>query len=268
MKEKQQSYAHMSVATLQSRPYPTISVVIPARNEAPNLRHVLPSIPKGVTEVILVDGHSSDDTIAEARRLLPSIRVLQQTGRGKGDALRIGFMASTSDIIVMLDADGSTDPTEITRFVDALMQGNDFAKGSRFLKGGGSADITLLRCWGNSFLRSLVNILFHTRFSDLCYGYNAFWRTCLDDVAIDCDGFEVETLLNLRMHTAQLKIAEVPSCEASRIYGHSNLHALRDGWRILRTIIHEWMSSKLSQQDVKPTCSRGIALPSHSPYPF
>lgn len=120
----------------------------------------------------------------------------------------MGFMASTGDIIVMLDADGSTDPTEIPRFVEALMQGNDFAKGSRFLKGGGSADITILRRWGNTCLRSLVNILFRTRFSDLCYGYNAFWRACLDDVIVDCADFEVEVLPNIRMHTAKLKIFE------------------------------------------------------------
>jgi len=262
MEEKQQPSAHRFVAILESRPYPTISVVIPARNEAPNLRHVLPYIPREVTEVILVDGHSSDDTIAEARRLLPSIRVIQQTARGKGDALHMGFMASTGDIIVMLDADGSTDPTEIPRFVEALMQGNDFAKGSRFLKGGGSADVTILRRWGNTCLRSLVNILFRTRFSDLCYGYNAFWRACLDDVIVDCAGFEVEALLNIRMHTAKLKIVEVPSFEESRLYGESNLHAFRDGWRVLCTIIRERARSKTNQVDVKLTRSEVALLPS------
>src|SRR5215470_184132 len=116
-------------AHLQS---PTISVVIPACNEAPNLGHILPYIPPIVSEVILVDGHSIDDTIAVARRLLPTIRVIRQAGKGKGDALRVGFAACTSDIIVTLDADGSADPEEIPRFVGALMGGGDFAKGSRF----------------------------------------------------------------------------------------------------------------------------------------
>lgn len=268
MEEKQQSYAHAPFATCVSRPYPTISVVIPARNEAFNLRHVLPFIPMEVTEVILVDGHSSDDTIAEAQRLRPSIRVIQQTGWGKGDALRIGFTVSTGDIIVMLDADGSTDPSEIPYFVAALMRGNDFAKGSRFLKGGGSSDITTVRHWGNAFLRSLVNLLFRSRFSDLCYGYNAFWRDCLDTIVIDCDGFEVETLLTLRMLTAKLKIVEVPSFEDPRIHGNSNLHAFRDGWRILCAILHEWFTSKTARLDVQATYSRMLLLRPGISYPL
>jgi glycosyltransferase involved in cell wall biosynthesis len=218
---------------------PRVSVVIPARNEARNLPHVLPSIPNSVAEVILVDGHSSDDTIAAARQLLPQIRVVKQIGRGKGDALRAGFEACTGDIIVMLDADGSADPQEIPRFVEALMQGYDFAKGSRYLNGGGSHDITVLRSIGNRWLSQLVNILFEAKFTDLCYGYNAFWRHCLHHLAIDCDGFEVETLMNIRVHQSQLKIVEIPSFEYPRIHGASNLNTFSDGWRVLRTILKE-----------------------------
>lgn len=184
--------------------YPRISVVIPARNEEHNLPHVLPRIPRFVSEVILVDGHSTDSTVEIARQLYPSMRILHQHGKGKGDALRQGFAASTGDIIVMLDADGSTDPAEIPLFVEALMQGYDFAKGSRFLKGGGSLDITWLRTIGNFFLGLIVNCLFNTRFSDLCYGYNAFKKHCLENVIVDCDGFEIETQLHLRFHKARL----------------------------------------------------------------
>ena len=220
-------------------PGPRISVVIPALNEAQNLQYVLPHIPLTVSEVILVDGHSTDGTIAVAQRLLSSIRIVKQKGRGKGNALRAGFAACTGDIIVMLDADGSADPGEIPRFVEALKLGDDFAKGSRFLQGGGSHDITALRWGGNYTLCRLVNILFGTRFSDLCYGYNAFWRHCLDCIEIDCDGFEVETLISLRIHKANLKIVEVPSFEHPRRYGYSNLHTFRDGWRVLRTIMKE-----------------------------
>ena len=218
---------------------PIISVVIPARNEARNLRYVLPSIPSIVHEVILVDGHSTDDTVAAAQKLFPSIRVLKQEGRGKGNALKLGFAASQGDIIVMLDADGSANPGEIPGFINTLVAGNDFAKGSRFTRGGGSHDITLLRRMGNYGLSNLVNMLYKARFSDLCYGYNAFWRHCLHHVEIDSDGFEVEALMNIRMHKAGLKIAEVPSFEYLRIHGTSNLHTFRDGWRVLRTILEE-----------------------------
>lgn len=239
MEEKQADY-HESVSTLDNAYSPMISVIIPTRNEAKNLCHVLPHIPSYVAEVILVDGHSVDGTIEEAQRLLPSIKIVEQAGKGKGDALRCGFAASTGDIIVMLDADGSADPTEIPRFIEALLQGHDFAKGSRFLKEGGSTDITPLRQWGNAMLSIFVNLLFGTNFSDLCYGYNAFWKHCLDRFTIDCNGFEVETLINLRMHRAKLKIVEIPSFEHPRIHGQSNLRTFRDGWRVLQTIIREW----------------------------
>lgn len=218
---------------------PRISVVVPTLNEAHNLPHVLPDIPTFVHEVLLVDGHSTDGTVAVAKEILPTIRVIQQTGKGKGDALRAGFAACTGDIIVMLDADGSADPKEIPRFVKALQTGNEFAKGSRFLKGGGSNDLTPLRRTGNFFLCILVNVLFWSRFSDLCYGYNAFWNHCLDYIDIDCDGFEVETLMNLRACRAGLQVVEVPSFEYRRIHGQSNLRTFRDGWQVLCTIIRE-----------------------------
>ncbi len=221
------------------RKYPHVSVVIPTHNEAQNLYYILPRIPSLVSEVVLVDGHSTDDTIEVAKRLLPVIRIIEQVGKGKGDAVRIGFAACTGDIIVMLDGDGSTDPKEIPRFVKALLKGNDFAKGSRFIEGGGSTDITPLRLLGNYALCKLVNLLFRRRFSDLCYGYNAFWWYCLDSIQLDCDGFEVETQMSLRMHKAHFKIVEVPSMEHPRMYGQSHLRTFRDGWRVLKTIMEE-----------------------------
>ncbi len=218
---------------------PRISVVVPTLNEAHNLNYVLPYIPTTVYETILVDGNSKDGTVTVAKEILPTIRIINQTGKGTGDALRAGFAACTGDIIVMLDADGSANPKEIPLFVEALLAGNEFAKGSRFIKGGGSNDITFLRRTGNFFLCTLVNVLFRSRFSDLCYGYNAFWSHCLEPINIDCDGFEVETLMSLRARRAKLKIVEVPIIEYRRIHGQSNLRTFRDGWRVLRTIITE-----------------------------
>jgi glycosyltransferase involved in cell wall biosynthesis len=227
----------------EKRLWPSISVVVPAMNEAQNLRHVLPLIPSNVSEVILVDGHSTDDTVSVVEALSATmetpVRFIKQTGKGKGDALREGFAASEGEIIVMLDADGSADPREIPLFVEALLRGNDFAKGSRCILGGGSHDFSHLRRLGNYGLRLLVNFLFHAHFSDLCYGYNAFWKYCLDHTTIDCDGFEVETFIHLRIHKANLSIVEVPSFEYRRIYGKSNLHVFRDGWSVLKTILKE-----------------------------
>lgn len=226
---------------------PKVSVVIPALNEAQNLSHVLPRIPEDVSEVILVDGHSTDDTVAVARKLWPSIRVVQQAGKGKGDALRCGFAAATGDIIVMLDADGSTDPGEIPLFVGALIVGADFVKGSRFLQGGGTADMPFHRKLGNWGFVFLVRNFFGGSYSDLCYGYNAFWRRVLPDLALDCDGFEVETMMNIRALRAGLKVAEVPSFEANRVYGVGRLQTFPDGWRVLKTIFKERMAGGVQQ---------------------
>ncbi|MFG1947492.1 glycosyltransferase family 2 protein [Nonomuraea sp. NPDC048826] len=217
----------------------TVSVIVPALNEAANLPHVFAALPAWIDEVVLVDGDSTDDTVAVARRLRPDLRVVTQTRRGKGNALIEGAAAAKGDIIVMMDADGSTDGREIRSFVTALTSGADFAKGSRYAPGGGSDDLSPLRSLGNRALTGLTNLLYGTRYTDLCYGYNAFWARHLDSLALDCDGFEIETLMNIRAVKAGLTIREVPSHERSRIHGESNLHALRDGWRVLKTILRE-----------------------------
>jgi glycosyltransferase involved in cell wall biosynthesis len=227
----------------------TVTAVIPAMNEAANLPHVFARIPSCVTEIVLVDGNSSDDTIEVARALRPDVRVVLQNGRGKGNALACGFAAAHGDIIVMLDADGSTDPAEIPKFIAPLLAGADFAKGSRYAAGGGSADITRIRDTGNHVLGGAVNLLFGTKFTDLCYGYNAFWRSCLPHMHVTCDGFEVETLINVRVARAGLRVTEVPSYEQARIHGESNLHAIRDGRRVLSTILRERFSRRVTPSD-------------------
>jgi glycosyltransferase involved in cell wall biosynthesis len=218
---------------------PRVSVIIPTLNEARNLPHVFAELPDDLHEVIVVDGFSTDGTPEVARSLRADTRIIHQDMKGKGDALRCGFEVATGDIIVMLDADGSADPAEIPAFVAALTAGADFAKGTRFRHGGGSADITRLRRTGNKALNGFVNMLFGTSYSDLCYGYNAFWQHCLGAMAIDCTGFEVETLINIRIARAGLAVQEVPSFERDRIHGASNLRTFRDGGRVFRTILRE-----------------------------
>jgi glycosyltransferase involved in cell wall biosynthesis len=216
-----------------------VSVVIPTLNEEENLPALFARLHPDIAEIILVDGHSVDNTVEEARRLCPEAVILTQDGKGKGNALACGFAAATGDVIVMLDADGSTDPREIPRFVAALLTGADFAKGTRFVTGGGSDDITMVRRLGNRVLSGTVNLLWKCHYSDLCYGYNAFWRRHLRLVTPDCSGFEVETLINIRVARSSLKVVEVPSFESCRVHGQSNLNARRDGVRVLRTILAE-----------------------------
>lgn len=218
---------------------PPVSVVIPAMNEAENLPYVFKTLPDWIHEVVLVDGNSSDNTVQVARELWPDVKVVKQVGKGKGDALISGFAACTGDIIVMVDADGSADGQEIVSYVSALVSGADFAKGSRFANGGGTDDMTPIRKFGNWVLCSVVNAKFGARYTDLCYGYNAFWKHCLDKITLDCTGFEIETLMNIRVVKAGLRVQEVPSHEYLRIHGVSNLSAVRDGLRVLRVILKE-----------------------------
>jgi glycosyltransferase involved in cell wall biosynthesis len=218
---------------------PRVSVVIPALNGALNLPLFFSRLPQELFEVMLVDGGSVDDTTAVARALRPNVRVVRQSRRGKGAGLR------TCRPAWRLHRDdphrrGSTDPAEMPAFVAARRSGVDFAEGTQ-LTGGGSAEITPLRRPGNRALNGLVNVLDGKRYTDLCNGYNAFWRHCLDalelhpgaddkDAGMRCgDGFEIETVSNTGVARTWLTVAEVTSFERLRIPGESNLNATRDG---------------------------------------
>lgn len=265
----------MTARTYES---PRVSVVVPTLDEEDNLPYFFSRLPRDlIAEVVLVDGGSVDRTVEVARRLHPGLVVVRQTRSGKGNALACGFAVSSGDIIVMIDADGSTDPAEIPRFVTALLDGTDYVKGSRFRPGGDSEDITRLRKLGNAGLNGLVNLLFDTDFTDLCYGYNAFWRRTLDRLDLPDvdlapprgggklwgDGFEVETLINIRAAAHGLRIAEVASVEARRLYGTSNLNAFRDGWRVLRTILREYRRVRAERTDHQ----RSSPIPAAAPQP-
>jgi glycosyltransferase involved in cell wall biosynthesis len=218
---------------------PTVSVVIPTLNEERNLCHVLPRIPAWVDEVLIVDGRSTDGTIAEAKRLLPGVRIVEEAEKGKGRALFTGMRAAEGDIVVALDADGSMDPRDIARYVYSLMAGADFVKGSRFVHGGRTDDMGPLRRLGNRGLTEVVRQVYGGRYSDLCYGYFALWRDVLPYLEGDAPGFEVETHVSVRALAAGMQVVEVPTFEAERIHGVSNLNTFRDGARVLRTIFAE-----------------------------
>jgi glycosyltransferase involved in cell wall biosynthesis len=218
---------------------PSVSVIVPALNEEESIGWVIDNIPAWVSEIVLVDGLSVDGTELVVRDRRPDTVIVHQRSRGKGAALRAGFAAASGDIIVMIDADGSTDPREMGRFVDALVAGADFVKGSRNLTGGGSVDFTLLRHWGNLGFVYAANLLFGSKFTDLCYGYCAFWAKDLNRLALTADGFEIEMELVLSAVKAGLSIIEVPSMELERRAGNSNLKAWKDGKRVLKTMIIE-----------------------------
>jgi glycosyltransferase involved in cell wall biosynthesis len=215
----------------------TVTVVIPTKNEARNLPWTMRRIPDWVDQVVIVDGRSTDDTVAVARALRPDVTVVLEGRPGKGAAIRAGFEAATGDCVVMIDADGSMDPYEIGRYVNAIAGGADLAKGSRRIPGGGSADITFIRDLGNRALLLAANILFGSRFSELCYGFMAVRRSSIAALQLGSDGFEIETEIVVRAVREGMRVVEVPSYEYPRRHGESNLSAIRDGLRIVRTLL-------------------------------
>jgi len=215
----------------------TISVVIPCKNEAENLPWVLPQLDEAVTQVVVVDSNCDDDTVAVARELRPDVVIVRATAPGKGRALRDGMLAATGAIIVTMDADGSNDPRELPAMLDALDAGAHFVKGSRYLPGGGSADSTPMRDFGARVICWVFNTVHRTSHTDLLYGYSAFRATERAVLLPSCDGFEVEAVINANAARGRLNVTEVPSVEAARRFGASNLHPVRDGFRITRAIV-------------------------------
>ena len=241
------SEGHLSGSSVDSSDAPTlsftISVVIPTKNEARNIGWVLERIGPIVDEIVIVDGLSDDGTVEAAIQVRPDSVIVHHPVAGKGEAVRAGFASATGDLVVILDADGSMDPGEIPDFVEELAHGSDFVKGSRFLPGGGTTDMTRVRGFGNTILVRLANLLLGTSHTELCYGYMAFRRSRLDELDLRATGFEIETELVVKACRAGLAVTEIPSFESPRRYGTSNLNTFRDGWRVLRTLLRESLSA-------------------------
>jgi glycosyltransferase involved in cell wall biosynthesis len=260
-----------SASARERRPQ-TVSVVIPALNEERNIAWVLGRLPDCVDEVIVVDGRSTDSTIEVALATRPDTRIVEEKSPGKGAALRAGFTHARGDRVVMLDADGSMEPGEIGRYLARLEQGFDLVKGSRFLPGGGTTDISRLRVIGNFGLLTLTNLLYGCRFTELCYGYMAFRRSAIPLLRLTADGFEIETQIIANALRAGLRVAEVPSFEAARRFGESNLRTFRDGSRVLRELIKArlsaWPPTPAGTAPARPLAGpAGAALAATTPLP-
>jgi glycosyltransferase involved in cell wall biosynthesis len=219
-----------------------LSVIIPTLNEASNITELIYELKKlGCRDILIVDGNSVDGTAERAKKL--GVKVIMQDGKGKGAALRQAFDNGyvEGDIIIILDADGSMDPEEIPSFVSAIRSGAEIVKGSRFLPKGQSDDMTALRRVGNKLLVGILNSLFLTRYTDLCYGYMAFRREAIKRISslLTSKNFEIETEICIRAKKLGIKVSEVPSFERARLHGESNLNSFKDGFRILKLIVRE-----------------------------
>jgi len=219
----------------------SVTVLIPTLNEEKNIEAIIKALHQlGFSNILIIDGNSTDGTVEVARKLGGS--VIHQNGRGKGDALRQGFSYDgLADWVVMIDADGSMDPKEMFSFFEALKNGTDLVKGSRFMPGGSSEDMTSIRRIGNSIFVFLVNSLWSANYTDLCYGYAAFKSEAIKKLYphLRSKNFEIETEIFIKAKKLGLRVTEVPSIELRRRFGKSNLKALRDGFHILKTIVRE-----------------------------
>ncbi len=223
--------------TIKKSTNPYISVVIPTLNEERNIRKAIDGIKTALNgfsfEIIVVDKYSKDKTTKYAKA--KGARLIY-TGGGKGYALRRGFEAAKGKIIISMDADLSNKPGEIKLIVVGIETGYDICMGSRFIIGGGSEDMSLLRKFGNKFFVGMVNLIYHSNYSDMCYGYRGFRKSVIKKLKLKSDGFGIETEINIRAKKVGLRILEVPSFEKMRGYGRSNLRTFRDGYMILKTI--------------------------------
>jgi glycosyltransferase involved in cell wall biosynthesis len=176
--------------------------------------------------------------------MMDGARVIRQYGRGKGNAVRQILPAIESNIVLLMDGDGSMRPEEIPTFIQAIDSGADIVKGSRFMRHGGSLDMSFIRRIGNLFFVLLVNLFWSTKYTDICYGFVAFKKDALKVLAphLRSHDFEIETEMFIKAKKLGLSVIEIPSVELSRKSGNSNLSTIHDGIRILKTVVQELMS--------------------------
>jgi glycosyltransferase involved in cell wall biosynthesis len=215
-----------------------VSIVVPTLNEEANMRPLLRTIRKALGDrnydLLVVDGGSTDGTVEVARTF--GARILFDSN-GKGAALRTGLGAAEGEVLVAIDADLSQQPRELPAFIRAIEDGYDICMGSRFMPGGKSYDITLVRAVGNRVLCWLVNMRLGTQFTDLCYGYRSFRKGAFERLGLRECGFGIEAELSIAASKHKMRVLEIPSIEKKRKFGEAKLQTFRDGYAVLRTIL-------------------------------
>ncbi len=216
---------------------PHVSVIIPTLNEEGNIARVIRRIDKVLDgasyEIIVVDGYSKDSTARIASGL--GARIIYDD-KGKGSALIKGFAAARGSILVSIDADLSNEPKEMRLLIDSIEIGYDICMGSRFITGGGTQDMPLIRRIGNRFFVILVNLFFNAHYSDLCYGYRSFRKDKIKSLALKESRFAIETEISIMAAKKHLKVIEIPSMEKKRDLGQGKLRTFSDGLGILKVI--------------------------------
>jgi len=229
----------------------TVSVIVPARNEAGNIEAILKRVPQlgKETEILFIEGHSTDQTHATIERAIERFsdrkcRLLQQSGRGKGDAVRLGFDEANGDILLILDADMTVPPEDLSRFVDALVSGKgEFVNGVRLIYPMENQSMRFLNMVGNKFFSLAFSWLLGQPINDTLCGTKVLWKRDYEKIAEnrayfgDFDPFGDFDLL-FGATKLNLKIAEMPIRYRSRSYGDTNIARWRHGWLLLKMVFY------------------------------
>ena len=255
---------HKLYAVARSRPaplpLPRVTVVVPARNEAGNVAPLLNRLPVlgERTEVVFVEGHSKDDTWGEIQRQLQThprrqlfdMKAFQQTGRGKADAVRLGFAQATGDVLMILDADLSVQPEDLPLFYRALAQGTaEFVNGSRLVYNMESQAMQLLNLFFNKLFGLWISWIIGQPVKDTLCGTKGMTRhnyERMQRVFAHWAGRDPFGDFDLLFGAARLslKIRDVPVAYKERTYGTTNISRFRNGWQLLKMCLVFWPEFK------------------------
>lgn len=220
-----------------------VSLIIPTMNEEGAIGRVLAEVPKRIVdEIIVIDGHSKDNTVAEAKEQLRKgkDKFILQKQKGFGNALLEAFKKASGDLIIIMDGDGSQNPKDIPRFLKKIKEGYTYVMGSRYGRGGRSDDDTIIRLIGNRAFTFLTNLIHGTKVSDSLYLFIAINAKDVKRLKLSSPGIEICVEIPIKAHRAGLKFAEIPVVERTRYAGESKVNAFWSGLSILKMILRKY----------------------------
>lgn len=220
-----------------------ISLIIPTKNEEGAIGRVLKEIPKKlIYEIIVIDGHSKDNTAKETKAQLrpKKDKFILQKRKGFGNALQQAFKVAHGDVIIIMNGDGSHNPKDLQALTEKIRQGYEYVIASRYAPGGRSDDDTIIRFIGNRILTWLTNLLHGSNVTDSLHFFTAITRSGLKKIHPTSPGFEFCIEILIRAHKAGLKFAEIPVVERARFAGKSKVNIFFAGLKILEMILRKY----------------------------